>query len=402
VITRFPEGNAGPGGATLATVDFVTGEVKDLGQGTDPRYLSTGHLIWGTRQGTLMRAPFDRDRLEFTGPAVAVAEGVLLDATAVMHFGVSERGSLVYRTGASAGGVGGLIWVDRAGNQQRAADLEVGLTIGLWDSLDLSRDGTTVALTRADGLTSHVWTQRLDREAPPNRVTFGGSFNVRPRWADDGRSLTFVSNMGGQGAPTQLWKKPASGSGAPMPVVVEDREIEEGFLSPDGEWYVYRIGGTTSNRDIYAKRVGSDSAGIPLVATPANERSPVLSPDGRWLAYVSDEAGQDEVFVAPFPNAADGKWQVSAGGGHSAAWSPAGTELYFVGGSNDMLAARYTVSGGAFVVTGVETLFNTTGMLMGINNKSFAIHPDDGRFLIISLGSAVAELVWVQNWDRGL
>ncbi len=401
VITRFPAGNAGPGGATLAVVDFTTGKVKDLGQGTDPRYLA-GHLLWGTREGTLLRAPFDLERLEISGPAVPVAEGILLDATAVMHYGVSETGSLVYRTGASAGGVGGLMWVDREGNRERASDLEVGLTIGLWDSLDLSPDGTTVALSRADGLNSHIWIQRLDRDAPPSRVTFGGTFNVRPRWADGGRSLTFVSNLAGQGAPTQIWKKSAAGSGAPQPVVVADREVEEGFMSPDGKWYVYRVGGTTSNRDIYAKRVEGDSAGIPLVATSQNERSPVLSPDSRWLAYVSDEAGQDEVFVTPFPNAADGKWQVSAGGGHSAAWSPDGTELFFVGTSNDMMAASYTVSGGAFVVTGIRTLFNTNGMLMGINNKSYSINPMDGRFLVISLGDAEAQLVWVQNWDRDL
>ena len=31
------------------------------------------------------------------------------------------------------------------------------------------------------------------------------------------------------------------------------------------------------------------------------ERKPDLSPDGRWLPYQSDETGQFEVFVRPFP-----------------------------------------------------------------------------------------------------
>ena len=30
-------------------------------------------------------------------------------------------------------------------------------------------------------------------------------------------------------------------------------------------------------------------------------RPPDVSPDGRWLAYTSDESGQDEVYVRPFP-----------------------------------------------------------------------------------------------------
>ncbi|MDX1675247.1 MAG: hypothetical protein R3314_10675, partial [Longimicrobiales bacterium] len=78
------------------------------------------------------------------------------------------------------------------------------------------------------------------------------------------------------------------------------------------------------------------------------------------------------------------------------------SELFYVGASNDLISARYTVSAGAFVVTGITPLFNTTGMLMGINHKAYAVHPDDDRFLVISLGGAEAELVWVQNWERGL
>jgi Tol biopolymer transport system component len=35
--------------------------------------------------------------------------------------------------------------------------------------------------------------------------------------------------------------------------------------------------------------------------------SPSVSPDGRWLAYVSDESGQNEVYVRPFPEVASAK-----------------------------------------------------------------------------------------------
>ncbi len=39
-----------------------------------------------------------------------------------------------------------------------------------------------------------------------------------------------------------------------------------------------------------------------------------FSPDGRWMAYQSKEFGQDEVYVRPFPNVKDGRWQISTGG----------------------------------------------------------------------------------------
>ena len=55
-----------------------------------------------------------------------------------------------------------------------------------------------------------------------------------------------------------------------------------------------------------------------------------MSPDGKWLAYESDESGQLEVFVRPFPDVQAGRWQISFGGGVQPAWNPAGHELFFV------------------------------------------------------------------------
>ena len=43
--------------------------------GTYPRYLPTGHLVY-FRQGVLMAAPFDLSRLELTGAAEPVVEGI--------------------------------------------------------------------------------------------------------------------------------------------------------------------------------------------------------------------------------------------------------------------------------------------------------------------------------------
>ncbi len=402
VVTRYPPNTTGVGSATVVAVDFETGAVTQLGRGSDPRYLEGGFLLWASEDGALMAAPFDARSLELTGSAVPMVEGVLLDATGILHYDVSDSGALVYRTGGSAGGTGGLVWVDRDGTQMSASELAVGLTVGLWDALALSPDGSRVALSIAEGVTSHIWVQSLVEQAPPSRVTFSGSLNVRPRWAPDGRSLTFITNMAGQATPTQLWTKTADGAGAPEVLVRANREVEEGELSSDGEWVVYRLGGTSSNRDIYALRPGVDTVGRPIVATDANERAMGLSPDGRWIAYVSDETGRDEVFVAPFPDVSAGKWQVSSGGGHSPVWGHTGSELFFVGASSDLIAARYAVSRGSFLVVDMNRLFNTSGLLTGPNHSVYAVAPDDERFLMISLGGSRGDLVWVQNWTSEL
>ena len=70
-------------------------------------------------------------------------------------------------------------------------------------------------------------------------------------------------------------------------------------------------------------------AAVPLLSTPANERNAVVSPNGRWLAYESDESGQVEVHVRPFPDVKSGHWQISTSGGTHPLWGRDGTELFY-------------------------------------------------------------------------
>ena len=58
--------------------------------------------------------------------------------------------------------------------------------------------------------------------------------------------------------------------------------------------------------------------------TEFGARSPTLSPDGRWLAYVSNEAGREEIYVRPFPDADSGRWLVSTDGGVEPVWAHSG------------------------------------------------------------------------------
>ena len=83
----------------------------------------------------------------------------------------------------------------------------------------------------------------------------------------------------------------------------------------------------TTPRDLFALSPDGDT--LTLVASPFNERIPKLSPDGRWLAYSSDESGRQEIYVRPFPNTGDAKWQVSTNGGYFPMWAHSGGELFY-------------------------------------------------------------------------
>ena len=87
-------------------------------------------------------------------------------------------------------------------------------------------------------------------------------------------------------------------------------------LTPDGSWVIYRTAANPT-RDIYAQKIGETTA-IPVAASPNfAENAPAISPDGRWIAYVSDETGEPQVYVRPFPDVDAGRWQVSNGPGVS-------------------------------------------------------------------------------------
>jgi len=135
--------------------------------------------------------------------------------------------------------------------------------------------------------------------------------------------------------------------------------------------------------DLHARRTGTDSS-IVLVATPAYETSPALSPDGRWLAYVSNESGQAEVYVRPFPNSGDGRWQISAQGGMEPVWARSGRELFYRTTGTPAQQMVMEITPGPTFVPGVrKTLFPLPRYLMGSSHPQYAITPDDRRFVMV-------------------
>jgi serine/threonine-protein kinase len=149
---------------------------------------------------------------------------------------------------------------------------------------------------------------------------------------------------------------------------------------------------------------------MPLIATMFAERGGIVSRDGRWLAYTSNESGQDEVYVRPFPGVDGGRWQVSNGGGTQPLWSPDGRELYWVDSQGRIMAASVP-PGAAFVAGSPKILFNVNGLTVrnpdAFFGRMYDISPDGRRFLVSKSGdaddaAAPPQIVVVQNWFEEL
>ena len=178
--------------------------------------------------------------------------------------------------------------------------------------------------------------------------------------------------------------KRADGIGETVPLAALDRNLADGFVSPDGKWVILRTSsGTPGLGDILARRIG-DSVAVPLVAAKdVTERAPALSPDGRWLAYASNETGRAEVYVRPFPNVNDGKWLVSLAGGNDPVWSHSGRELFYITSANEFTAATITTEP-VFAVRERTKLFVVLANVRGSASAArFNVAPGDQRFLMI-------------------
>jgi dipeptidyl aminopeptidase/acylaminoacyl peptidase len=122
-----------------------------------------------------------------------------------------------------------------------------------------------------------------------------------------------------------------------------------------------RIDPKTRN-DLWVVR-SKDAVAEPLpFNTPFNETQGKVSPDSRWIAYVTDESGKDEVWVASFPSG-EIRRQVSVGGGSSPEWGEDGKEILYVSVDKRFMASRLSAERTDVDVSSPRALFQVKEML---------------------------------------
>src|SRR5262249_4849160 len=106
---------SGRDAAHIEAVSIATGDRRVIIESARfPIYAPTGHLIF-FRDGALLAAAFDLDRLELTGPPVRVIEKLAVDTTGAPRVDVSSSGSLIYPPN---GATSRLLWVSRQGFEE--------------------------------------------------------------------------------------------------------------------------------------------------------------------------------------------------------------------------------------------------------------------------------------------
>jgi Tol biopolymer transport system component len=355
-------------------------------------YVDSGHLVLvrgigstgRTTVGSLFAVPFDPETFTLDGEPTPLLEGIQIDNGIIPDVEVGRSGQLLARLGSGAAAEQQLYWVGRSGERSPVDDDFVYETQA-FPGWALSPDGRRLAFTRTTDDGSDIWIKELD-DGPVYRVTFHERADYRPAWHPGGDSVLFVSERSGD---RDLYARRANATGQVALLIDRELEISQGTWSPDGQWLIFREG-TGQGRDIWMLRRGDTVATPLLTAERYDEKAPEISPDGRWIVYESDEAGRDEVYVRPFPNVDEGKWQVSVGGGQEPRWAHSGRELFYVRGDRTLMAASID-PGPPFTVLEREELFDASDILIpDQEHTAYDIDPTDQRF-IFSIPSGTPE-----------
>jgi eukaryotic-like serine/threonine-protein kinase len=398
LIFRLRHAGQGPADWDIMAMSLPHGPAHVLTHGIYARYAPTGHLLVVTSEGKLIAIPFDPKKLEMTGSPVALLEGIGVRAGGFnVDLVLSGNGTLVYTTGGALVSRRGY-WVSREGVSapvDAAWDPQ-----GILDGIALSPDGKRVAVGLVRSGRTDIWVKQLPT-GPFSRITFGDTSAVRPVWSPDGRDVFYISDRAGSGVGAPYAHR-ADGTGASRRLVPSKVDFGQIVPSRDGRWLVLRTSATSAGGDLLGLKAG-DTTLVPLVATAATEFYPALSPDGRWLAYGSNESGTMEVYVRPFPETSTAKWQVSTAGGGEPVWANSGRELFYINGKSELVSAGIQ-PGAAFSVGEQHVLFSMGPFVRFGSYPSYAVAPDDRRFLMVREGDASSqgELVLAENWLQEL
>ncbi len=366
---------------------------------------SSGHILF-LRNEALMAQPFDPSRMELAGEPQPIADRVAVNGSTVRAmFSASENGRLIYQAGGAATGWN-LVWWDHEGKQTGSIS-QPEHYIGPV----LSPDGTRLAAAIFVGNTGigDIWVFDLHRQTR-TRLTFGPASQSYPVWSPDGKTIYFLSLPKGI---AHIYAKAADGSGTVRTVLdTGDTSEVPRSVSPDGRYLIYeRKAPSDTGYHIWALPLiadGRSSDGksgngkpFPIVQSSFDEGYPAVSPDGKWMAYQSVESGRREVYITAFPGGG-AKWQVSSDGGLVPRWRRDGKELFFLDGSDKLVAVEVSTTGGAVQLGTPHALFQSLGIQRDFG--PYDVTADGKRFIINSgnLKEGAEPMTLVLNWPGEL
>ena len=221
----------------------------------------------------------------------------------------------------------------------------------------------------------------------------------------DGSRVAFSSGVGGT---YDLYVKSTSGAATEELLYKSPESKNLNDWSRNGRYLLYAAIDPKTKSDLSVLPL-EDRKPIPFARTPFFEGQGQFSPDSRWIAYVSDESGNPEIYVTPFPvTAGRGTVIISQGGGYQPRWRGDGKELFYFSGDGNLMAVSITSSespSGVFKA-GIPTRLFQAPIVAGgraTNVHRWDVTGDGERFLISTVAQGtMPPISVVLNWQADL
>jgi eukaryotic-like serine/threonine-protein kinase len=392
--------------SSLGALEIASGRVKilvdDAGRSV---YFPSGHIVF-SRADALLAAPFDPVAVELHGPPVAVWGGLSSDMPINPGgFQLTGSGTLLYRPPPPGGWNYGISILSADGKLEPWLG-ELKWLIYMWPS----PDGRRVLMTTANA--RNLFSLQVSPVDQPDLLKLTAEPNADcdgPSWSPDGKQIAYA-RIGKDDADGIYVMSADSGTSRRVfkPANADQFFFPSAWLPNNAGLLItyLEMGGTKPK--IMRLPLGDKEATVAdLVAflpSESNRTYALLSNTGRALAFMSDESGKNQVWIAELrPNGETGRPIMAKtrgtrdAGGRGYAWAPDGKSLYVIDERDRLQKITVTLEPQLSVSAPVEV-----ADLEKLRIQSFAPIASD-RFLVNfkpEITNDITSLNVVFNWTE--
>lgn len=387
--TFLPDGErflylAGPAGNRVAMLVAPNQRPQKLMPvGSKVQFSEPGFLVF-SREGSLLAQRFDWRSGKLSGAPWPIAPRVRgFISAAAAEYSTSLNGTLVLQ---SADDVQRLAVVDQNGHELET----LSSSSGQYFDFAISRSGTRVAFSRATpGIgTADVWSFDVERGVE-TRLTTAIDNELKPLWLPGEKGLVYSSSEGGQ--PHLVRRNLETGLDTQL-LPIRSWQLAQD-VSPDGSAFLYTEADTVW-------RFPLSSTGDPSPVLKADISNVRFSPDGQYVAFISEDSGQSEAYVTPYPGPGERR-RISSSGAISLQWHR-GTGTLFYSDVEGQLWSVAVSTQPALRIGNRTALFAAKSLVprRATTGPMFDVFPDGQRILVAGPAVTANELplTVVVNW----
>jgi len=355
-----------------------TTSIYPMGGGS-PKFIASGHLIF-SRNNDIFAVPFNVKTMKPMGRENQIINGIRTERSGP-QLTYANDGTAIHIPG-NYYQFSSFSWIDKNGNKH-----PVNLEPDNYGSFELSPDGNLLAICMLPAQ-DHIKVYDF-RTSQITRVKVSGIQRLySPVWGPDNNSIIFGAHKDNS---WHLFRKEIN----------KVREAEQLGSQNQSQWpYSWSESGKYITVLSNIIEISPDLSKTKIAGQVANGNHMTLSPNDDYVVYGSDESGQSEIYVQPFP--ATGEiWQLSTDGGTDPIWTKDGRSIYY---HNDLRI--YSVKINSFEPFDYDTpRVYYGGPFINAVSRSLGVGRDQDKVLILEQvrGSQLArQAIVTLNWFEEL